>query len=98
MPRFDIQRGDTEGIVNYLLTIRDVKLAAFIHNQPTIVKLSLRSKGDFNVNEFARQFGGGGHRRAAGAEAGAIVGARFVIRLPRVKTASVERRSGARRE
>ena len=65
---FEIQRGDTEGIVNYLLTIRDVKLAAFIHNQPTIVKLSLRSKGDFDVQEICRtHFNGGGHKNAAGA-------------------------------
>lgn len=65
---FDIQRGDTEGIVNYLLTIRDVKLAAFIHNQPTIVKLSLRSKGDFDVQEICHtHFNGGGHKNAAGA-------------------------------
>ncbi|TNE50242.1 MAG: bifunctional oligoribonuclease/PAP phosphatase NrnA [Bacteroidetes bacterium] len=65
---FDIQRGDTEGIVNYLLTMRDVKLAAFIHNQPTIVKLSLRSKGDFDVQEICHShFNGGGHKNAAGA-------------------------------
>ncbi|MBK6929392.1 MAG: bifunctional oligoribonuclease/PAP phosphatase NrnA [Saprospirales bacterium] len=65
---FDIQRGDTEGIVNYLLTIREVKLAAFIHNQPTIVKLSLRSKGDLDVQAICRaHFNGGGHRNAAGA-------------------------------
>lgn len=66
--QFNIQRGDTEGIVNYLLTIKDVKLAVFIHNQPTIVKLSLRSKGDLDVQEICRKhFNGGGHRNAAGA-------------------------------
>ena len=66
--QFEIQRGDTEGIVNYLLTIREVKLAAFIHNQPTIVKLSLRSKGDLDVQAICRaHFNGGGHRNAAGA-------------------------------
>lgn len=66
--QFEIQRGDTEGIVNYLLTIREVKLAAFIHNQPTIVKLSLRSKGDLDVQEICRtHFNGGGHKNAAGA-------------------------------
>lgn len=43
---FDIQRGDTEGIVNYLLMLRGIEVAAFIREQPTIVKLSLRSKGD----------------------------------------------------
>ncbi len=65
--RFDIQRGDTEGIVNYLLKIKDVVLAAFITEQPTIVKLSLRSKGDFSVQEIARKhFKGGGHKNASG--------------------------------
>lgn len=64
----DIQRGDTEGIVNMLLRIRTVKMAALITEQPTIVKLSLRSKGDFSVQEIAtKYFKGGGHRNAAGA-------------------------------
>ncbi|MCB0569748.1 MAG: bifunctional oligoribonuclease/PAP phosphatase NrnA [Phaeodactylibacter sp.] len=64
---FDIQRGDTEGIVNYLLKIKNVKMAAFITEQPTIVKISLRSKGDFSVQEIARRhFKGGGHRNASG--------------------------------
>jgi phosphoesterase RecJ-like protein len=65
---FNIQRGDTEGIVNYLLSIKDVRLAVFIHNQPTVVKLSLRSKGDFDVQEICRKhFNGGGHKNASGA-------------------------------
>jgi phosphoesterase RecJ-like protein len=65
---FGIQRGDTEGIVNYLLMIKDIKMAAFIHNQPNIVKISLRSKGDLDVQEICRQhFNGGGHKNAAGA-------------------------------
>lgn len=65
--KYDIQRGDTEGIVNYLLRIKDVKMAAFIMEQPTIVKISLRSKGDFSVQEIAsKYFKGGGHRNASG--------------------------------
>ena len=65
---FNIQRGDTEGIVNYLLSMKDVKLAAFIHNQPTVVKLSLRSKGDLDVQEICKKhFNGGGHKNASGA-------------------------------
>ncbi len=64
---FDIQRGDTEGIVNYLLKIKTVKMAAFIMEQPKIVKISLRSKGDFSVQEIARKhFKGGGHKNASG--------------------------------
>lgn len=64
---FDIQRGDTEGIVNFLLKIKDVKIAALITEQPTIVKLSLRSKGDISVQEIAKKhFKGGGHKNASG--------------------------------
>jgi len=64
---FDIQRGDTEGIVNYLLTLKNVKVAVFIHEQPTIVKISMRSKGDFSVQEICRKhFRGGGHKNASG--------------------------------
>ncbi len=64
---FDIQRGDTEGIVNYLLKLKTVKIAAFITEQPTIVKLSLRSKGDISVQEIAKKhFKGGGHKNASG--------------------------------
>ena len=64
---FDIQRGDTEGLVNMLLKMRDIKMAVFIHEQPTITKISLRSKGDFSVQEICQKhFKGGGHRNAAG--------------------------------
>ena len=65
--RFEIQRGDTEGIVNYLLKIKDIKVAAFITEQPNIVKLSLRSKHDVDVQSLARNnFNGGGHKNASG--------------------------------
>ena len=65
--KYAISRGDTEGIVNYLLMLKTVKLAAFIHEQPTITKLSLRSKGAFSVQEIAKQhFKGGGHKNASG--------------------------------
>lgn len=83
---FDIQRGDTEGVVNFLLKMRQVKLAAFIHEQPTIVKLSLRSKGDIDVQEIAkRHFRGGGHKNAAGGASFHSLGAtvrRFKELLP----------------
>lgn len=65
---FDIQRGDTEGIVNQLLMMRHVVVAAFITEQPSIVKMSLRSKGDISVQEIAaNHFRGGGHKNASGA-------------------------------
>lgn len=65
--KFDIQRGDTEGIVNYMLMIKTVNVAAFITEQPTIVKISLRSKNDISVQEIAsKHFKGGGHKNASG--------------------------------
>lgn len=64
---FDIQRGDTEGIVNYMLMVPEIVVAAFITEQPTIVKISLRSKGDISVQEIAtKYFNGGGHKNASG--------------------------------
>lgn len=64
---YDIQRGDTEGIVNYMLMMPEVVVAAFITEQPTIVKISLRSKGDISVQEIAtKYFNGGGHKNASG--------------------------------
>ncbi len=65
--KFDIQRGDTEGVVNFILKLKKVKIAAFIKEQPTIIKLSLRSKGDFSVQQVAtKYFKGGGHKNASG--------------------------------
>jgi len=65
--QFNIQRGDTEGIVNYLLSLQDVRMAIFVTQQPNIVKLSLRSKGSFSVQEIAtKYFNGGGHLNASG--------------------------------
>lgn len=67
---FTIGRGDTEGIVNYMLMMKQIKMAAFITEQPNIIKLSLRSKGDINVQEIANQhFKGGGHKNASGGSA-----------------------------
>jgi phosphoesterase RecJ-like protein len=64
---YGIGRGDTEGIVNYILMIRNMRIAAFITDQNNVIKLSFRSKGNVSVQELAREyFGGGGHRNAAG--------------------------------
>jgi len=62
-------KGDTEGIVNYGLTIKGILFTAiFIENkEENIIKISFRSQGDFDVNQFARDhFNGGGHINAAG--------------------------------
>ena len=67
LKQYDVETGDTEGIVNYGLSIEGVKLAAFIVERPDKVKLSLRSKGEFPANEICKKyFNGGGHRNAAG--------------------------------
>ena len=65
----DFKKGDTEGIVNYALSIQGVVMAAiFIEDKEQgIIKISFRSKGTFSVNQFARKhFNGGGHDNAAG--------------------------------
>ena len=65
--RFDFQKGDSEGLVNYGLSIKGMKAAGFFRESDGFVKVSLRSKGDFDVNVIAREhFNGGGHRNAAG--------------------------------
>jgi phosphoesterase RecJ-like protein len=67
--QFDIQTGETEGVVNYALSISGIKLAAFIVERKDKVKLSLRSTGEFPANEICKKyFNGGGHRNAAGGQ------------------------------
>lgn len=66
---FDYVKGDTEGIVNYGLSIKGIVFTAiFIENKEEgIIKISFRSQGNFDVNQFARDhFQGGGHINAAG--------------------------------
>jgi len=65
----NFQKGDTEGFVNYGLSVKNVDFAViFIENkEERIIKISFRSKGDFDVNQYARKyFSGGGHKNAAG--------------------------------
>lgn len=67
--KYDIKTGDTEGLVNFPLSIQGIKLAAIIIDRGEERKCSFRSKGDFDVNVFARTyFNGGGHRNAAGGQ------------------------------
>ncbi|MFV8838209.1 DHH family phosphoesterase [Salinimicrobium soli] len=69
LDRYNYRKGDTEGFVNYGLSLSGIIFAAiFIENKAeNIVKISLRSKGTFSVNDFARKyFHGGGHINAAG--------------------------------
>ena len=70
LDKFNYEKGDTEGIVNYGLSIKNIKFAViFMENSnEKVIRISLRSRGNFNVNEFSKNiFGGGGHKNAAGA-------------------------------
>jgi phosphoesterase RecJ-like protein len=69
LDEFKYVKGDTEGIVNYGLTIKGIVFAAIFieHRDENIIKISFRSQGEFDVNQFARDhFSGGGHINAAG--------------------------------
>lgn len=69
LDEFHYQKGDTEGIVNYGLTIKGIHFAAIFieHKDENVIKISFRSQGSFDVNQFARKnFSGGGHINAAG--------------------------------
>lgn len=65
--RFEIKTGDTEGLVNFPLSIQGIKMAALVIDRDEERKWSFRSKGGFDVNTFARTyFNGGGHYNASG--------------------------------
>ena len=67
MNRFNYQNGDTEGIVNQVLGIQGIQMAAFFAEKEGKVKISFRSKGDYFVNELSStHFEGGGHAYASG--------------------------------
>jgi len=58
---------DTEGFIEYPRSIRTVKVAVFIkETRRDVISVSMRAKGEFNVADIAKRFGGGGHRNAAG--------------------------------
>ena len=65
--KYNVKTGDTEGLVNFPLSIKGIKLAAVVIDRGDERKSSFRSKGGFDVNTFARKyFNGGGHFNAAG--------------------------------
>ncbi len=67
LKRFHFQVGDTEGVVNYALSIDGICMAVLFTEKDKLIRMSLRSKGQFSVNEFVRNhFEGGGHKNAAG--------------------------------
>lgn len=87
----NFRKGDTEGFVNYGLSIKNIVFAAIFieHKQEGIIKISLRSEGDFSVNEFSREnFEGGGHTNAAGGKSDLSLNAtveKFISILSRYK-------------
>lgn len=65
--KFNLQGGDSESLVNYPFKIEGVQVSAYFSEEPDIIKISFRSRGEVDVNAFARaHFEGGGHRNAAG--------------------------------
>lgn len=69
LKEFGAQTGDTEGLVNYGLSIKNVKMSVLMYDRKEEIKLSFRSLGNFSVNELARKhFEGGGHRNASGGQ------------------------------
>jgi bifunctional oligoribonuclease and PAP phosphatase NrnA len=69
LEQFNVRTGDTEGLVNYPLSISGIVFAVLIIDRGNLRKFSFRSKGSFNVDQFARDhFNGGGHRNASGGQ------------------------------
>lgn len=66
---FNYQVGDTEGVVNFPLSVKEIKMSVLVTERQDHIRLSFRSKGGFSVHEFARKhFKGGGHTNAAGGQ------------------------------
>lgn len=71
LDKYHYQTGDTEGVVNYALSIDNIMLAAFFSVRDGEVRISFRSKDNFPANELSRKyFEGGGHKNAAGGRSG----------------------------
>lgn len=67
--QFNLTKGDTEGFVNYPLSIKGILFSGFIREDEELTKISLRSQGNFPCNQFAAEyFNGGGHFNASGGE------------------------------
>ena len=66
LERFQIEHGDTEGLVNYTLSIQGINFGVIMIEYPEQIKMSFRSIGSFPANSFAAHFQGGGHFNAAG--------------------------------
>ncbi|WDF67921.1 bifunctional oligoribonuclease/PAP phosphatase NrnA [Sphingobacterium oryzagri] len=70
LEKFQVSTGDTEGLVNYALSVKGIRLAALFIDRTELIKLSLRSIGDIPCNEICKKyFNGGGHLNASGGSA-----------------------------
>ncbi|MBO4738249.1 MAG: DHH family phosphoesterase [Bacteroidales bacterium] len=87
---FNYQQGDTEGIVNYGLSIKNVRFTAIFTERDERIRISFRSKGNFDVNSFAKDhFNGGGHKNASGGNSYVSMSEtidKFVRLLPQYKS------------
>lgn len=82
--KFNYQVGDTEGLVNYPLSISNINVSVLITEKDNQLRLSFRSKGSFSVNDLSRKyFNGGGHRNAAGGKTNETTD-EFISRLKEV--------------
>ncbi|HEX7415105.1 MAG TPA: bifunctional oligoribonuclease/PAP phosphatase NrnA [Bacteroidia bacterium] len=90
LKKFGFRKGDTEGIVNYALSVSGIELSAFFSEKEGAIRISFRSKNKFDVNNFARaNFNGGGHINAAGATSLLSLNDtvnKFIELLPKYKT------------
>jgi len=88
---FHYKKGDTEGIVNFALSIGEINFSAIFIERDGEIKISFRSKGSFDVNSFARNhFDGGGHHNAAGGKGADTMDEtiiKFIQLLPQYKQA-----------
>lgn len=67
LKKYQSRTGDTEGLVNYALSLDGIKLAALFSEREDGIKISFRSSSEVAVNKFAASyFNGGGHKNAAG--------------------------------
>jgi len=87
---FNFKPGDSEGIVNYALSIKGIRLAAFFTEREGEIKISFRSKGDFSVKDMSsKYFQGGGHKNASGGKSDESLEAtvqKFLSILPEYKS------------
>jgi bifunctional oligoribonuclease and PAP phosphatase NrnA len=88
--KYNAQTGDTEGLVNYALSVQGIVMAVLITERPDMVKMSFRSINHFDVSALARKyFSGGGHHNAAGGRSNESLNAtiqRLIALLPEYQT------------